>query len=263
LFRDGVNRLGQRWEGPPDRLRPIVVSPMELDHLTVDPAALPRRLLALRPGDAEAPTVASLLHAAEGEPHAMHRRATCQGRERKDGTSRWFTVPTGGPAPILWTRTVQYRHLVSANPQGALVNNNLIALRPRDGIELSPLLVALNSGWTFLERYAHGRVSNEGKIKTEVGDLLTLRVPDPGRLAQLTLVPLDRRPIGRLDRELERTDRRLFEGSLLQALGIPAAEVGDWLDRMLSAVRAIAGWERQWERSYRRGRGRPAGDQAT
>jgi hypothetical protein len=88
-------------------------------------------------------------------------------------------------------------------------------------------------------------------------------VPDPDRLGQIAIGPLDGRPIGRLDRELERTDRRIFEESLLRALGIPAAEVGDWLDRMRSAVHAIAGWERQWEMSYRRGRGRPAGDQAT
>jgi len=257
LFRDGVNGLGQVWEGPAGLLRPIVVSPMDLDRLTVDPERLPRRLLLLRPEDADDPRVARLLGRAEGAPHPMSARATCAGRERRDGTSRWYTVPPGGPAPVLWTRTVQYRHLVAANPEGALVNNNLIALQPREGIELAGLLASLNSGWTFLERYAHGRVSNEGKVKTEVGDLPTLRVPDPRRLAGVGLDPIEGRPIGRLDRELERPDRRAFEGNVLTALGLPAADAEAWLERLAAAVHAISAQERRWEAAYRRGKGRP------
>jgi len=158
---------------------------------------------------------------------------------------------------VLWTRTVQYRHLVAANPEGALVNNNLIALQPREGIELAGLLASLNSGWTFLERYAHGRVSNEGKVKTEVGDLPTLRVPDPRRLAGVGLDPIEGRPIGRLDRELERPDRRAFEGNVLTALGLPAADAEAWLERLAAAVHAISAQERRWEAAYRRGKGRP------
>ncbi len=257
LFRDGTNGLGQDWTGPAGRLRPIVVSPMELDRLTIDPTALPRRVMVASPEDDRLPEVSSLLREAESPPHALHRRASCRPRERADGTSRWFTVPPGPAAPVVWTRTVQYRHLVSANPDGVLVNNNLIALQPRDGVGIAPLLASLNSGWTFLERYARGRVSNEGKVKTEVGDLASLCVPDPRRLTSVDLAPIDGRPIGRLDLELDRQDRRGFEQAVLVALGLPPAEAAGWVERLGQAVVEIAGWERRWESAFHAGRGRP------
>lgn len=254
LFRDGVNGLGQRWPGPAERLRPIVVGPAELDRLEVDPDALPRRVLIARVEDSEHPEVAALLAAGEGPPHALHRRATCRGHERRDGSARWFTVPPGPPAEVLWTRTVQYRHLVSANPGGALVNNNLIALCRREGVRPEPLLASLNSGWTFLERYARGRVSNEGKVKTEVGDLAALRVPDPSLLEAVGLEGLRGRPIGRLVDELAIPERLDFEGKLLRALGFSGAEVERWLRELVDAVSTITRQERRWEQAYWRGR---------
>ena len=254
LFRDGVNGLGQRWPGPSDRLRPIVVGPAELDRLEVDPQRLPRRVLVARPRDAEDPGIAALLAVAEAPPHSLHHRATCRARERRDGSSRWFTVPPGPEGEILWTRTVQYRHLVPANRRGALINNNLIALRPKPGVELGPLLSSLNSGWTFLERFARGRVSNEGKVKTEVGDLATLLVPDPARLTGIVLGGLARRPVGRLEEELTLADRLEFEGRILRALGFSGPEAARWLTALVEAVTTLTGQERTWERAYWDGR---------
>ena len=254
VLRDGVDGHGRPWSGRPDALRPFLLSPMELDGLEVDPSSLTRRLLVLRPDDVHDPTVAA--HVAAGEALGFHRRPTCAGRGEARGAN-WFALRPAAPPPVVWTRTVQYRHLVAANPHGVLLNNNLVCLWPREPTGVHALLVSLNSAWTHLERLARGRVSNEGKVKTEVGDLATMRVLDPARLADVPLELLQGRPIVELSREMDHPDRRRFEALVLQALGAGPDEAVRWVARLAEVVQRAEALERGWERRYRKGRNKP------
>lgn len=256
VFRDGADGYGTPWPGPAGALRPFVLSPMELDHLDIDPGHLRRELLVLEPTERDDPAIAG--HVAAGEARGLHRRATCAAR--KGG---WFRLAPSPAPPVVWTRTVQYRHLVAANPGGALINNNLLCLWPRDPTTTHALLVALNSAWTHLERQARGRVSNEGKVKTEVGDLPAMAILDPARLGGVRLAPLRGRPIADLATEMDHPARRAFETAVLTALGIGAREAAAWVDRLARAVRHIQDNERRWERLYRDRRNRRPGNNAT
>ncbi len=247
VVRDGVDGHGRPWSGPSRALRPFLLSPMELGGLEVDPASLTRRLIVLRPDDVEDPRVAA--HVAAGEALGIHRRPTCAARG-----AAWYALRPAEPPPIVWTRTVQYRHLVAANPHGALINNNLICLWPRDPAGVQALLVSLNSAWTHLERRARGRVSNEGKVKTEVGDLASMRVLDPAHLGVVPLELLEGRPIVELSREMDHPGRRRFERLVLQACGMPRDEADGWVERLADAVKEAEALERGWERRFRRGR---------
>ncbi len=256
LYRDGRDGFGRRWPGPADALRPIVYSPMDLDRIDVDPAALPRRVLVLAPDADRDPRVARHIRETLEQAPDLPGRPTCRARERGDGSSRWFTIHPPVPAPLLWTRTVQYRHLVVANPHGALVNNNLIGLWPRDGVGTEALLASLNSAWTHLERYARGRVSNEGKIKTEVGDLSTLRVLTPHRLDGVSLDGLRGRKMGRIADEMEDPRRREFELQLLLAAGIELDVARALVEELARVVRQMEDRERAWETRFKEQRRR-------
>ncbi len=256
VFRDGVDGDGRPWSGPPDALKPFVLSPMELDRLDIRPDGLGRRLLVLEPADRADPRVAA--HIAAGEAAGLHRRATCAARK-----GDWACLAPPPPPPVVWTRTVQYRHLVAANPCGALINNNLLCLWPREPTTTRALLVSLNSAWTHLERQARGRVSNEGKVKTEVGDLPDMAVLDPARLAKVSLEPLRGRPIVDLATEMDHPSRREFEGAVLTALGLGAGESRAWVERLARAIQGLDAAERRWERLFRDRRNRRPGKNAT
>jgi SAM-dependent methyltransferase len=256
VFRDGVDGHGRPWSGPPDALKPFVLSPMELDRLDIDPDRLRRRLLVLEPADRTDPAVAE--HVAAGEERGLHRRPTCAARK-----GAWCCLVPPPPPPVVWTRTVQYRHLVAANPGGALINNNLLCLWPREPTTTRALLVSLNSAWTHLERQACGRVSNEGKVKTEVGDLPDMAVLDPARLAGVSLDPLRGRPLVDLATEMDHPSRREFEEAVLTALGSSASESRDWVERLAHAVQGLDAAERRWERLYRARRNRRPGKNVT
>ena len=252
VLRDGVDGFGQRWPGSRSALRPLLLSPMEIEGIEVLASGLRRQVVVLdRDADAD-PVVAR--HLRRAERLSLHDRPTCRARERKNGEGRWFCLQPGPPPPVIWARTEQYRHLVAANPDGVIVNNNLICLWPRPPTTEHGLLVSLNSAWTFLLRYAHGRVSNEGKVKTEVGDLKRFSILDPIRLGAPSLEPLRGRPIGQLQHELLRSDRQRFERDVLTALGVPPGEAASWVDRLTVDVTRIIEQEKAWERRYRRGK---------
>ncbi len=254
VLHRGRDGWGRPWPGRAAALRPWLHSPMELRRLEVRADDLERCVLLLRPQDAEDPVVAAHLQEPDGGRTA--ERPTCAARERADGSSRWFCLSPGEPPPVVWTRTVQYRHLVAANPDGVVVNNNLVCLWPRPPASLHGLLVALNSGWTFLQRYAHGRVSNEGKIKTEVGDLARLLIPDPVRLDRVRLDRLRGREIRAIDEEIDHPQRRIFEAEVLRSLGVPSDDAAQLVDALAATIHHQVALERAWERRYRAGRRR-------
>jgi len=252
VLRDGVDGHGDRWTGDPAALRPLLLSPMELDGIEIRAQDLRRNLLVLPPDADRDPNVAR--HLRRGERRAIPDRPTCSARERQNGPGRWFSLQPGPQPPVVWARTEQYRHVVAANPEGVVVNNNLVGLWPGRTTTVPGLLASLNSAWTFLVRYAYGRVSNEGKVKTEVGDLRRLPALDPDQLGDVSLGPLRGRPIEQVHRELRRSDRRSFEHDVLTALGVPPRAAGAWIERLTTDVTRIVEQEQQWERRYRRGK---------
>ena len=82
-------------------------------------------------------------------------------------------------APILWTKSQQYRHVVPLNRDQLAVNCNLYNVWPLDH-SLSDLLWAmLNSTIVALAKHQFGRAAGvEGNLKTEVVDVNMMLVPD-------------------------------------------------------------------------------------
>jgi hypothetical protein len=254
-------------------LRPAVFSSMELDRLVVSPARLPRRLLLVDTRRAdhrallERPTsgLAAWLRGAS-EARATHRRPTVAARERPGGGRRWFELRPGSPGAILWSIMHQYRHLAPLNTRRLPVNDNLLLVDPRPGVDARLLAALLNSHVQALLKQAAGRRRNEGMLKTQAADVRRMLVPDPRRLSaaaarQLVKLfdPLTGRRIGTVTQECGRSDRRRLDKAVLRALGVPAAEAGSMNRRLAADLTALHARERCWESdAVARRRRRPA-----
>ncbi len=249
-----------RDDPPPveaEYLRPVVFNLMELDRVVVTRGQLGRLalLVDLRTGQEPGPKL--LRHIRKGErERACHLRPTCAARERGgDAPRRWFELRPGPPGEILWSIMHQYRHLAPWNPQGFPANDNLLLIRPKEGIEPRLLAALLNSHVQALIKHAHGRSRNEGMLKTQACDVKGMLVPDPGRLTprirRRLLEAFDRislRRVGKVHEECREADRRALDAAVLLALGYHGAEADRTAGRLSTALTGIYRHERAWER---------------
>jgi len=239
----------------PEFLEPLVFSLSELSRLVVTREQLRRRIL-LADLRASRPGPGLRRHVAWGESErGSHLRPTCAARET-DGSSprRWFELRPRPSGPILWSIMHQYRHLVALNPERLPVNDNLLQVTPREGIDARLLAAILNAHVVALIKHAHGRQRNEGMLKTQAVDVRRMPVPDPRRAdrraARRLIAAFDalaRRPVENVTRECARADRRRLDEATLALLGCDAARARALTDEIAAALTELHDRERRGE----------------
>ena len=254
----------------PEFLTPVVFNLMELDRIVVTLDQLGRRLLhvdlrnAHRSWPQDAPRLSRYLEMACRE-RGSHLRPTCHARE-KDGTSprRWFELRPGLPGAILWSIMHQYRHLAPLNPQGFPANDNLLLIRPREGVNPRLLAALLNSHVQALIKQAFGRHRNEGMLKMQTVDVRRMLVPDPRliddahtRRLQLAFDAIASRRVGRIPKECRQPDRRALDETVAELLGFEN-ETPALTGRIHAALIDACERERTWELDAVSKRRRPA-----
>ena len=132
-------------------------------------------------------------------------------------------------APILWTKSQQYRHIVPLNKDQLAVNCNLYNVWPLDNALSELLWAVLNSTVAVLAKHQFGRAAGvEGNLKTEVVDVNMMLVPDirkaPPEAAERAVAACKRmsRRNGRryLYEEFTLDDRRELDDATLEILGV-------------------------------------------
>jgi hypothetical protein len=127
--------------------------------------------------------VAKYLHYGERHTYAskksqavpVARRSTCAARDP------WYDLAYTRPGMFFWPKAQQYRHIVPANPERLICNNNLYDVQPADLTpdEATALLAVVNSTLVALFKTFYGRYAGtEGNLKTEVVDVNLIEVPD-------------------------------------------------------------------------------------
>ena len=172
-------------------------------------------------------------YVAHAEREGWHTGSTIASRAR---TRPWYDLglrPKPERAPVVWTKSQQYRHVAPLNSDRLAVNCNLYEVWPFDN-SLSDLLWAvLNSTITVLAKHQFGRAAGvEGNLKTEVVDVRMMLVPDIRRAspeaaarAVAACERMARRDTGHyLYEEFTLDDRRELDDATLEILGIEDAD---------------------------------------
>ncbi|HET9480503.1 MAG TPA: hypothetical protein VFP98_01995, partial [Candidatus Polarisedimenticolia bacterium] len=171
-----------------------------------------------------------------------------------DPGRRWYELRPGPPGAILWSIMHQYRHLAPLNTGATPVNDNLLQITPRIGLDARLLAALLNSHLVGLLKHACGRQRNEGMLKTQAGDVRRLRVPDPRRFdasMRSRLVDAFRaigsRRICRITDECLLPDRRRLDVAVLEAIGYSPEGAARAAERVAAALISLHGGERLGE----------------
>lgn len=227
-------------------LIPIVHSLMDIDGYRIERKHC--RKLALMVAEPVGQYVRRYI--AWGERQGYDRCATCASRGRARG---WFDLTNYCKAPVLWSKSHQYRHLASLNTRKRPLNCNLYTIEPLQ--RSKPLVIAaiLNSSPVILAKHLFGRPAGvEGNLKTEIVDVDMMPVPDwtlataalqrklalamrsmskraaigllsPRRLRRKSLIERGRESELRAisdESELDQADRRVLDDAVLELLGV-------------------------------------------
>ena len=173
-------------------------------------------------------------YVAYAEREGWNAGSTIASRAR---TRPWYDLglrPRRERAPLIWSKSQQYRHAVPLNRDRLAVNCNLYDVWPFDNPKTEVLWAVLNSTVTVLAKHQFGRAAGvEGNLKTEVVDVNMMLVPDvrkaPPDAAARAVAACERmsRRNARqyLYEEFTLDDRRELDDATLEILGI--GEAGD------------------------------------
>ena len=213
-------------------LEPIVFNLMEINAAEIDPALLKKKVLLVSADKSKLRGTEVLKYIEWGESQGFHNGASCANRER------WHDLTWAEKGSLFWTKSQQYRHIVSLNQVDYICNCNLYYVNITDQINGDILCGILNSTLVALSKHQFGRVAGrEGNLKTEVVDTKMMLIPDPrkatpevARKITAAFASLRARPIGKLvdvdgrgaepSGELAHTDRQALDDAVLELLGV-------------------------------------------
>ena len=188
-------------------------------------------------------------YVAYAEREGWNTGSTIASRAR---TRPWYDLglrPRGERAPLIWTKSQQYRHAVPLNRDRLAVNCNLYDVWPFDNPKTEVLWAVLNSTVTVLAKHQFGRAAGvEGNLKTEVVDVNMMLVPDVRNAspeASARAVAACERMSSRnarqyLYEEFTLDDRRELDDATLEILGIEeAGERAALRERLYSDVTSL------------------------
>ncbi|MBT7805085.1 hypothetical protein HN766_06340 [Candidatus Poribacteria bacterium] len=257
-------------------LQPLVFNLMDVERIEIEATSLKRCVFMPHASKAELRGTHALRYVRWGESEGFHERPTCASRPL------WYDLTYQRPSDVLWTKSQQYRHVAPLNEDDHVANCNLYDVSGEEGVDPAALAAILNSTIVAFMKHYFGRYSGrEGALKTEVGDVNRMLVPDPRRAtgqvhARLTaaLDSLRARTVGHLvdvdsDRpgpsgELAHPPRQRLDDAVLELLGVDDAQEREALRRALydevtSLLRDTRRTEKQMQkhRSKSSRKGRP------
>ena len=172
-------------------------------------------------------------YVAYAERQGWHTGSVIASRAR---VRPWYDLglmPQSERAPMFWTKSQQYRHVVPLNEGRLPANCNMYNVWPLDNASTDLIWAILNSTVVALSKHQFGRAAGvEGNLKTEVVDVNMMLVPD-GRKASLEAAAravdacerVSRRDAKRfLYEEFALDDRRDLDDAVLEILGIEDAD---------------------------------------
>jgi len=178
LVRCG-EELGEIMPVEAQYLQPVPHSIMEIAGFSVRKTDCARLMfLCGEPRDHLAGSYA-LAYIAWGEANGWHENKSCACRVTADRP--WYDITGHAPAPVLWPKERQYRHIAPANPEGLLANCRLYEIHPATECGAPALWGGiLNSSWSLLSSLQYGRpMGTEGNWSTMVSDVNMMVVPAP------------------------------------------------------------------------------------
>lgn len=158
-------------------LIPEVHSLMELNNYTICKSDCSRMLILL-----DKQSKATSKYANEyirwGEKRGYDKAACIQ--NRTTANKEWFILTGAKPAPILWPKEKQYRHIAPTNPDRIIANCRLYEVHPNKYKDDDMWGGILNSSIVILSSIIFGRpMGTEGNWSMMVGDTKRMLVPDP------------------------------------------------------------------------------------
>lgn len=263
-------------------LQPLVFNLMEIDTLEVEPANLKHKIFLCSLSKDKLRKLGfknALRYINWGEQEGFNQGTSIIGRT---ASRQWYDLQADEPAPILWSKSQQYRHIVPLNKPEYIVNCNLYNVSPTDG-DSDLWWAVLNSTVVTLSKHQFGRYAGrEGALKTEVVDVRMMLVPD-ARLANKEIAKRLRAAIASMHKrktsslvevdgvgllpsgELLLKDRQELDDAVLELLGITKAKEREALcaelyKAMTILYREIRATEKKMQkfRSMTARRGRPS-----
>ena len=185
-------------------------------------------------------------YVAYAEREGLHTGSTIASRAE---SRPWYDMglrPRSGRADMFWSKSQQYRHVVSLNTDRLPANCNLYDVWSRPKPAAKVLWAVLNSTPVVLSKHQFGRSAGvEGNLKTEVVDVNMMLVPDirqaspeaAGR-AVAACEKIGRRLTSRyLYEEFRLDNRRELDDAVLEMLGVEdPGDRADLRDRIYKAM---------------------------
>lgn len=234
------------WEGTIEGryLRPVAKGPGDFSSIRAREADLETLAFCCRENPSALRGTHALRYIRWGERQGIDQRVTCRGRQY------WFWLPEQAPPPIIAIKGIWERHFVVANEPEALVDQQLYAVYPLEGVWCNVILAACNTSFWAIQMELTGRANfGEGILWLATYEVARGLVPDPRRLSQAEVKRLAR-ALGEVrDREVPRAhEDNIFvettDVELLRVAGLRphrAAELGRALRELVDTRREKAG----------------------
>ena len=235
-------------ERPGHRIKDYIFNLMEINQIEMTQQQCKRLVLLVHEEKEKLKGTHVLDYIRKGEKDGkFHLRSTCAARKP------WYSLPDIR-GPIVWSMIHQYKHIAAYNVDRLAVNHNMFVISPNPGIEEQLLLAVLNSTVQELFKRLYGRSRNEGVVKTEGIDIAIMPVVNCKQLGQSqkdkvlrSFRGLKARDIRQMVNVGTREDRRMLDSAVLEALGIPHADVNVWLERLYALLKETYRLERLGE----------------
>src|SRR6266542_2866199 len=264
-----IVRAGDGSEHPieTEYLNPEIHSLMTIDSVQITASKIKRKILLVHEPMEAIKQKHVLNYIRYGQRETFGGETPVSKRETCVSRSRWYDIdyPEG---TIVLPIIVQYRHIVSWNPEHLPVNHALMVVECGDKNRNKALAAVLNSTLVaFIKPYFSRKLGNEANTQLDVYAANILPVPNVAEMPKKTVETLAAafdalgdRPVTQLVEqrlldirslsnlkdqkaeprelplELQQPDRQALDKAVVKALGIPENQIGKFLERLYREV---------------------------
>jgi hypothetical protein len=233
MFYIVTRETQERWELEQRWLRPMIVSPKDVDTPALTAGTPVRHYVVACEQRPESLAGTHMLHyIRHWERQVLNPRGLARPvigvqnlpRVRKTRRAPWYNLVTDltrrGTAPILLPRRIYQRYRVVWNQAGWTAGENFIEVMPQENVPMVPLLAILNAGITELVIRVNAHVYGGGVYNLSPGSIGEVPIVDVRQLDAPALQQLERgyRDFLRAGGK----DRTTLDAAVSAALELPA-----------------------------------------
>lgn len=212
-------------------VKPVAFNPMEISSISYTKDHSKRRVILIdRDIHGSIKRKRIWKYIKWGESKKYHENLTCASRIRpkkgkdKGKVQEWYELKPRNRGAIFWVKTHQYRHIAPLNEDNLFCNCRLYDIFAVN--YKTELACILNSNLQVLFKNLFGRISNEGKLDTEVIDAKMMLTVNPsavkGKIRKEMVELFNEikgKPVGKVSDEILSKQRRRIDELLLEAIG--------------------------------------------